>query len=224
MIRLLALDTSTPRAGAALLEDDGAASVVVASAGFEGRDVMAARIVPLVEEVLATAGWPKSSLDAFAAARGPGTFTGLRVGLGLVRGLAIAAGRPCVGVGTLEAMAEALGPGDRDRVPLLDAGRREVYAARYDAASHPPLEIVPPWVGPLAWIVDMHGGSPAVVFGPGAPASAAELPPGWAVERTVLAVAEGVGRLAAARLRAGAVVDELAPLYVRPPGAEAKRR
>lgn len=224
MIRLLALDTSTPRAGAALLEDDGAASVVVASAGFEGRDVMAARILPLVEEVLAAAGWPKSSLDAFAAARGPGTFTGLRVGLGLVRGLAIAADRPCVGVGTLEAMAEARGPGDRDRVPLLDAGRREVYAARYDAASRPPREIDPPWVGPLARILDTDVGSPAVVFGPGAPESETELPAGWAVERAVLAVAEGVGRLAAARLRAGAIVDDLAPLYVRPAGAEAKRR
>src|SRR4029434_7644068 len=105
---------------------------VVAEIGLWVEDSHASRILPLVEAVLALASWPRTSLDAYAAVRGPGSFTGLRVALGVMRGLALATARPCLGVGTLDAMADAHGPAAVDRVPLLDAGRGEVYGARFD--------------------------------------------------------------------------------------------
>ena len=61
-------------------------------------------------------GWSRSEIDAYAAVRGPGSFTGIRVGLGTIGGLALAADRPCFGIGTLPSLAEAHGPDALERV------------------------------------------------------------------------------------------------------------
>jgi tRNA threonylcarbamoyladenosine biosynthesis protein TsaB len=84
-----------------------------------------------VDWALARAGWAKTDLAGFVATRGPGSFTGIRIGLGTIRGLALAAARPCAGVSVLEALAEAHGPGRGDRVALIGAGRGEVYGQRF---------------------------------------------------------------------------------------------
>jgi tRNA threonylcarbamoyladenosine biosynthesis protein TsaB len=178
----------------------------------------------MVETLLATAGWPKNSLDAYAAVRGPGSFTGLRVALGLMRGLALAASRPVVGVGTLPAMAEAFGPASGERVPLLDAGRGEVYGARFDAAGSPPLALTPAWVGDATLAV--QDGAHVVVFGSGARTHASRLrEAGYAgpIGRAPTSIASAAGRIALAMMAAGTVEPgDLAPLYVRPSDAEVK--
>jgi len=225
-MRLLALDASTWWGGAALLELEDGEPRLVAEIGLHIPDSHAARLLPLVEALLASAAWTKGSLDAYAAVRGPGAFTGIRVGLGLMSGLAMATGRPCVGVGTLPAMAEAFGPSSADRVPLLPAGRGEVYAARFDAAGSPPVTLRPAWVGPATNALE--AGIALHVFGSGAAAHAAALrTAGYAgpIGRAPTTVAAGAGRIALRQLAAGAVVPaDMAPLYVRPADAELKSR
>lgn len=220
---MVALDASTWWGGAALLESrDDSEMTVVAETGLWVRDSHAVRLLAMVETLLSLADWPRGSLDAWAATRGPGSFTGIRVALGTLRGLGLASGRPCYGVGTLDAMAEALGPAEADRIPLLDAGRGEVYGARFDPISSPPIPKSPIWVGRPARVTD-HGVS-GVVFGPGSESSGPELlEAGFEgrVARASRAVAAGAGRLALLRVAAGAPHGEgLSPLYVRPPEAE----
>jgi len=223
--RLAALDASTWWGGVALVERIGAARPeVVAEAGLLVRDSHSVHLLRLLDLLLAEASWPRSSVDAFAATRGPGSFTGLRVGLGTVRGLGLSSGRPCVGIGTLEAMAEAFGPADRERVPLLDAARGEVFGARYDADGSPPREVVAPWIGAAERALD--AGAAAVAFGSGAQRYAQRLgaaglnrPPAAAPR----SIAAGAARIALFRLDAGGGDgDGLSPLYLRPADAESK--
>ena len=85
----------------------------------------------MLEAVLARAGASESEVAAFAISIGPGSFTGLRVGLATVKGLAFGSGRPVVPVSTLAAIASGAGVLDEPVAALLDARRGEVYAAAY---------------------------------------------------------------------------------------------
>jgi len=223
-MRLLAMDASTWWGGVALLEVREGMPRLVAEIGVHVEGSHAARLLPLVEGLLATAAWPKNSIDAYAAVRGPGSFTGVRVALGLMSGFALVAGRPCVGVGTLHAMAEAYGPAAADRVPLLDAGRGEVYGARFDAGSDPPLELRGAWVGDPAQAIE--SGAMLVLFGEGARVHEVRLrEAGYAgpIGRAGTSVAAAAGRIALSKLAAGTVAaGEVAPLYVRPASAKAR--
>ncbi len=224
MTRIVAVDASTWWGGIALLETGPCDEPrLVADAGILVRDSHAVHALALLAALLSEAGWSRSDVDAYTATRGPGSFTGLRVGLGTVRGLGLASSRPCLGIGTLEAVAEAFGPTTGERVPLLSAGRGEVYGARFDAASSPPVEIIGPWLGPPERALEGGRGEP-VVFGPGAAAVAAGLrAAGWRgpARRAPTSVAAAAGRLALLRLAAGAENGEgLSPIYVRPPDAE----
>jgi tRNA threonylcarbamoyladenosine biosynthesis protein TsaB len=227
MIRAVALDTATWWGGVALVtESEAGRAETVAEAGILVRDSHAEHLLRLLETLMAEAGWGRRSVDLYATSHGPGSFTGIRIGLGTVRGLALAADRAALGVGTLEAMAEAYGPDTRERVPLLDAGRGEVYAARYDPAGTPPVEREAPWLG--APERALAGTSETVLFGPGLTLHAGRLraagwtgPPGAAPS----SIAAAVGRLALPRrARAGGPEDGLAPVYLRPPDAEAQTR
>ena len=228
MRRILALDTSGRWGGIALVEHAGGTSPaeIVAEIGLRSEYSLASRLLSLVDMLLAEAGWPKSGLDAYAASRGPGSFTGLRIGLGTVRGLAVASGRPGLGIGTLDAMAEAFGPATVDRVPLIDAGRDEVFGARFDPSGSPPGERIAPWLGRPERALE--GGAAAVLFGSGADKHGGRLrAAGWngASCRAPTSLAAAIGRVAAWRLEAGAEGGEgMSPLYLRPPDAKKKRR
>lgn len=220
MIRIAAVDTSTWWGGAALVQAEGGRSEVVAEIGLRVRDSHAAHLLALLDRLLEEAGWSRSGVDVWVATRGPGSFTGLRIALGTVAGLGLSSGRPCLGVGTLEALAEAHGPAEGERVPLLDAGRGEVYGARYDAGSSPPREIVSPWLGPREGALAGGVGVP-VLLGP----AAAPLPGARVSGRQVRGVAAAAASLAAVRVGAGAADgDGMSPLYLRPPDAELPTR
>jgi tRNA threonylcarbamoyladenosine biosynthesis protein TsaB len=225
-MRLLAIDASTWWGGAALVETTDGAIRVVAEVGLHVEDSHAARLLPAVDALLAAAAWPRSSIDAFASTRGPGSFTGIRVALGLLAGWSLSAARPCVGVGTLPAMAEAHGPAAADRVPLVDAGRGEVYGARFDPAASPPRERRAPWVGDPASALEQD--VETVIFGGGAVRYAQHLrDAGWAgvAGSAPTSVAAGAGRIALALLATGSArPQDLSPLYVRPADAEVPRR
>ena len=227
MTRWIALDTSTWWGGVALLEEDAGEIREVAEVRLLVRDSHAARLLGAVDAALAAAGWKREDLDAFAAVRGPGSFTGIRVGLGLLGGLAVSSGRPCVGVDALESLAEAFGPATVERVPLLDASRGDVYGARYDATSSPPGVVREPWIGPPEGAATPDD-APGIAFGSGAVLYRDRLERlglSVASRPTPTRVAAAAGRIAALRHRAGTEdAAGLTPLYLRPSDAEIGRR
>ena len=130
-MRILAIETSSRRGSVALLEDQH----VIASLEHEQPNSHAERLLPMVRQLLTEAGWPKSSLDRLGVGVGPGSFTGLRVGIALAEGLSVGLDRPLVGVGSLLAMAfGALAEQPGPCCALLDARRDELFAAVYQAA------------------------------------------------------------------------------------------
>jgi tRNA threonylcarbamoyladenosine biosynthesis protein TsaB len=130
---LLAFETATDTCGVALLRNDE----IVTEAHLHRPRVHAERLTPLVEDGLAHADVPPADLEAVAVSMGPGSYTGLRIGVSTAKGWALATGAELVGVPTLEAYAAQLRPmaeaGDV-LCPLFDARRDEVYAAAYRVA------------------------------------------------------------------------------------------
>ena len=126
-MRLLAVETSTLTGAVALLQaGDVVAESRVSVAVTHGERLMAA-----IDGVLRAARWDLADVEAFAVALGPGSFTGLRIGLSTVKGLAFATGLPVVGVPTLDALAWALPFCAYPVCPVLDAKKNEVYAGLY---------------------------------------------------------------------------------------------
>ena len=226
MTRILALDSSTSWGSVALVEHEGRESRprVVAEHGARVDGAHAERLLQWIEQLLAGAGWSKTSLDAYATTRGPGSFTGVRVGLGTIRGLSLAAGRPCFGVTTLEAIVEAHGPADLERIPLMAAGRGELFAARYDADSSPPVEIEAAWLGAAPLVLSRAVASPGLLLrGPGLQI---ELPPDTPLTMaasTAERLAGATGCLVAHLAGRTASPEPLAPLYLRAPDAVLQR-
>jgi len=219
-MRVLAVDTSTMAGGVALLED----ARVVGESLLDVRTTHSERLMLAVDRALADARWAADSLDGLAVAVGPGSFTGLRIGLAAVKGLALALGRPIAAVPTLDAMAAGLAWASRPVCPVLAARTGEVYACLYRwdglamrreweylALSPDALaaRLVEPVIG--------TGDGAALVASPWmAIAQPARRGPSAAV----------VGWLGHERLRRGDTVGpaELIPLYLRPSEAELKRR
>ena len=94
-------------------------------------------LLPLIDEVLAAGGVALRALDLLAVSIGPGSFTGLRIGLSVAKGLALATGLPVVGVPTLAAYADTAGPRPGLVCPVLDARKGEVYAAAFHWPEEP---------------------------------------------------------------------------------------
>jgi tRNA threonylcarbamoyladenosine biosynthesis protein TsaB len=121
-VLVLALDTATAVAACALWRDGHA----LAERWGRGNGPSAQRVLGLVDEALAESGTTLGEVDAIAVGIGPGSFTGLRVGLATARGLGLALAVPVGGAGTLEALLAGAGPG---AVAVIDARRGEVFAA-----------------------------------------------------------------------------------------------
>jgi tRNA threonylcarbamoyladenosine biosynthesis protein TsaB len=192
---------------------------VIAEFGATIHGSHAGHLLPRAEWLLSLAGWSKQDPDAYVATRGPGSFTGIRVGLGTIQGLAVASGRPCVGIDTLQAMAEAHGPAERERLTLIAAGRGDLYGARYDAGSSPPKRLEGPWLRPLEELAGEAWGGALLIFAPGSDAEAARAAAGGApVALTPRSIAAAAGRLALlGGIPAAEKAAPLAPLYLRPP-------
>jgi tRNA threonylcarbamoyladenosine biosynthesis protein TsaB len=133
-VTILALDTTSEFGSIALRSN----RQTIEQTAIHSRDGFAHLIFGAIEELLDRAAFRLAKIDCFAAATGPGSFTGLRVGLSAVKGLAEASGKPAAGVSKLRALA-SLGNLPL-RAAVLDARRGEVYAAVYDSN----LELVSP--------------------------------------------------------------------------------
>jgi tRNA threonylcarbamoyladenosine biosynthesis protein TsaB len=120
---ILAFDTTSPYGGAALYDDHEP----LVELRHEGTKSYSIALFDMVDRLLLEAGARLPDVELFAAATGPGSFTGIRVGLAAAKGWARALGRPVCGVSVLEAMVEAARPQGRAALPLLDARRKEFY-------------------------------------------------------------------------------------------------
>jgi tRNA threonylcarbamoyladenosine biosynthesis protein TsaB len=164
-MRVLGIETSTRRGSAALI--DGGRLLLALD--HDKPNAHAEALLPLVARLFAETGVAKSSIERVAVGIGPGSFTGLRIGIALGEGIALGTGVPLVGVGSLEAMVRGVAEADRPRVALLDAGRGELFVAAYAADG---AEIVAPCAVPLGEvrkrITSLDALRGAVVVGEGA--------------------------------------------------------
>lgn len=205
-LRILAFDTTSESGSVALVED----AVVVVEKLMESTEGYSPILFGRIRQALDSVGWALSSIDCFAAAAGPGSFTGVRVGLTAAKGLAEATRKPVAGVSNLQAIA-ALGSGAL-RAPLIDAHRGEIYGALYDSQLRLAAE---PMVGPLqAWLKTLPPGAEFLTtgFNPDVPGSRKVGP----------ALAGAIGKIAHARLLDGGGDDPVTvdAQYVRRSDAE----
>jgi tRNA threonylcarbamoyladenosine biosynthesis protein TsaB len=131
MTAVLAIDTADRTAGAAISRD----GEVRAEAIEDARSLHSSRLFRLVDAVMDGAGLVRADLSAVAVSRGPGSFTGLRVGVASAKGIGFALGIPVVGVSTLEALARGVLPFPGVVCPILDARKQQVYAGAWDGRT-----------------------------------------------------------------------------------------
>jgi tRNA threonylcarbamoyladenosine biosynthesis protein TsaB len=127
---ILAVDTSGKNGSLALVRFEAEASHTLELVSLEGGN-FSAQLVPQISALLSKQCLAKSDIDGFAVAAGPGSFTGLRVGLAAIKALAEILQKPIAAVSLLEAVARAAGR-DGKVVAALDAGRGEIYCGEYE--------------------------------------------------------------------------------------------
>ena len=173
------------------------------------------RLAPMVRDLMAATGLGFDAVDRVGVTVGPGSFTGLRVGLAFAKGLALALNRPCVGVGTLAALAESV-EGDGPLATAIDAGRGRLYLQIFDNRAPLAEAAILAVDAAIARLAAAFPSGDYVVAGPGAALFAdAAASARWA------AITVPDPR-AVARLAASAPVATPRPLYLRPPDATAK--
>ena len=233
-MRVLSLDTTTRAGSAALVADD---RVVDERRGDAARN----HALRLPAELIALAAahqWPLPEIDLYAVASGPGSFTGLRIGIATMQGLALVNGRRMVAVSALDALAHAASghlPAGAVIGAWMDARRHEIFAGLYRVHEAKPFSrarltaIGEPSAGsPAATLARWQaliGGSPAVIAGDGAVLYAEEIArdaPGTRVAAPP-DLAGAIGLLAVERAADALEPSAVRPLYVRRPDVEILR-
>jgi tRNA threonylcarbamoyladenosine biosynthesis protein TsaB len=224
-MRVLAVDTT------------GAHGSVAIVAGGELEGILGARetspkhaesLLPTIEQLLRVLSLELGDIDGFAVAVGPGSFTGLRIGIAAVEGLSFATGKPASGVSALEATAFRYRHVDGLIVALIEAYRGEIYGAAYRARRgflH--LEVEPTCTSASRFIQALPE-PPALVAGTGLLRHRNEVEAhaaGAFLADPSFFIGEEVARLGTAELEAGntAPLGGLTPLYIRPAEAERNR-
>jgi tRNA threonylcarbamoyladenosine biosynthesis protein TsaB len=230
---VLALDTTTHGGSLAVLDDD---RILVETAG-DASQTHAERLPAECEHVLSLAGVPRTALDLLVVATGPGAFTGLRIGLAVVQGLALVLDRPAIGVSALDAVAWSArrAPDQPSSVAAwMDAMRGEVFGAAYawdgaEGADPAPLTLAAVVGTPEQLLRDWHALLPAgtVFAGDGAWRHLETITRDgrFSVSRQTPILAGALGRIGLERARAGQAgpPHALQPLYVRRPDVELER-
>lgn len=221
MTTILALDSSTDACSVALMHNNQVTSLFEIAAKSHTQ-----RLLPMVDEVLQKAGCEKRQLDAIAFGRGPGSFTGLRICLGVVQGLAFGLNLPVIPVSTLAAMVEGFRRDNSlpDRTPILaalDARMNEVYWGLFESDKDAPVAITSEFVMSPAEVADQ----PAVqqylssIIGVGAGWHYPELHglPVAQIQQEFYPQAQDIVRLAAKLMAEGKSVSAMQaqPVYLR---------
>lgn len=218
---ILALETTTPAGSVALVAEDRVLVSRYFDVGLQHGQLLFAEI----DGALQVAGRSFGDLSAISVSIGPGSFTGLRLGLSAAKGFCLAGDLPLVAVSTLEALAGRLPYARHPVCPMLDARRQEVYAALYDTAEGYPRALsLPRAVAPQVLLAE-RAGAPTIFLGEGAFAyrellaaypQALQAPFPWSRPEAAI-----VGWLGLAKLKAGQIADlgAIEPDYLRGPGA-----
>ena len=205
---ILSLDTALAACSVAVTRD-GRVLAAASEPMLRGHQE---RLAPMVQEVIAAAGLAFPQLDRVGVTVGPGSFTGLRVGLAFAKGLGLALGKPCIGVGTLEALA-ASEPGPGLAAAVIDARRGQVYLQAFEGGAAVMAPDALPVETAAARLAELWRGGPLRLVGPGAALLAGISPEAVVIERTApdpaAVCALVAGRMTPAR-----------PLYLRAPDAK----
>lgn len=126
-MKILALDSTANTSTVAVLENDKLLSVYTANI----KNTHSETLLPMVKSVLETLRLTVDDVDAFAVSEGPGSFTGVRIGVATVKGLAFGRGKKCVGVSTIEALARNLDGFSGIVCPIMNARRGQVYTGAF---------------------------------------------------------------------------------------------
>ena len=227
-MKILALETSAKAASCAVVEDGTPLAFACQCRGLTHSQTL----MPMVEDMLRNAALPLAEMDAVAVAAGPGSFTGLRIGVSAAKGLAWALDLPCAAVSTLEAMARPLAHARGVLVCAMDARRQQVYNALFRADGEKLTRLSEDRALSLeALAAELAGADePLTVLGDGARLcydhlTAAGIPcalaPGHLRQQSAL----GVGFAGEDLVRAGRTVSarDLVPVYLRLSQAERER-
>jgi tRNA threonylcarbamoyladenosine biosynthesis protein TsaB len=229
---ILALDSSTAELSLAILESTGSGLTLVSERNLPDGGKHGTRLPAAVEDLLRESGTSVADLSACVAGLGPGSFTGLRVGLSTLKGICYARQLPLIGVSSLRALAREAAPGARSDAlfcTLLDARHGHLYAALYAGPTAEPMapEVSLRPAGLLGWL-RAAGAEGARLIGEGVTAHRAALAESFPVERLegvpLYPRASWLARLCATPLPAydQVALFALEPHYVRASEAEEK--
>lgn len=228
-VLILAIETATGCGSVALTRGTGDAGKVLAEFSLQPEVTHSRRLLGSVRAIMTSAGVEWKHLDGIAVSQGPGSFTGLRIGMAAAQGMAMAAGIPLLTVPTLDGLAAQVPPVAGPVCCLLDARKQQVYAALYrcEAAGY---QRSSPFLVLRPEELVAHVQEPTLVVGPGVQACQSVLR-GHPLVRTMAtalltprAAAIGFCGGALLRLGSGEVSAHVAPLYVRASEAELNLR
>ena len=223
MSLILCIETGTDICSAALARDGELLSLRESD---EGRD-HARKVALFVDELLRENGLRPDDLDAVAVGKGPGSYTGLRIGVSFAKGLCYGIGKPLLSVGSLDALVEVAredyeaGIVAVDRwdeallCPMVDARRMEVYTQLFDSCGRAHSEVGAAVIDGTSFAAERASGNPFVIFGNGARKCAGVLTGATLIE--VTPSARGLARLAQQALDAGQTEDiaYFEPFYLK---------
>lgn len=223
---ILAMDSTAVAASVALL-DNGAP---LAAFHLNNGNTHSETLLPMAESVLRCTGKTVNDIDLFAVSAGPGSFTGVRIGVATVKGLAFGKGKPCVGVSTLEALAENLVPTGGLLCPVMNARRGQVYNALFRLENGALTRLCPDRALSVEELEAelLTYSEPVTLCGDGAePVKNSftkcdvALPPLTLIEQNAVSVALCAARMA--KEGRTCTDKELKPVYLRMPQAERER-
>ena len=222
---ILAFESSAKAASTALVQD----GKLIAQFSTCTALTHSRTLLPMAEDMLKNTGTALDDVDCFACAYGPGSFTGIRIGVATVKGLAWALDKPCIGVSTLEAMAWHGASADGYICPLMDARRNQVYNALFKICNGRPERICEDRAISLNELMEDVKGLASDVFlvGDGAMITAAAFGNAGisyrlAPDNLIMQSAWGVAK--AAEGKESGTADSLLPVYLRLSQAERERQ
>lgn len=223
-MKILAIETATIAGSAAVVDDEKG---LIGEVRVDIRVAHAERLMPSIQWLLDFSQTPVKDIDAFAVSIGPGSFTGLRIGLSTAKGLSYAAKKPLVAVRTLDAFARTIPYCAYTICPMLDARRNEVYAAMYKWEERQCVKIMQETAINPEELLKMIN-VPVVIMGDGAK-SYRELITATLKDNAIYAPlsnmtpsASAVGEIAIEQIKQGITTDpvSLTPYYIRKSEAE----
>ena len=225
-MKILALDSSAEVCSVALCDGDRLIAEMTVNTG----NTHSQTLLPAVEQVLKISETPIDEVDAFACSTGPGSFTGVRIGVSTVKGLAYGKNKPCASVSTLEALAYNLRGYDGILCPVMNARRNQVYNALFECKDRVITRLCPDRALSISELDEELSsmGKPVYLCGDGYSITERGFEKtaiSYVPERQRLQSAYSVACCAAEAICEGRSMSdaELVPIYLRPSQAERER-